>query len=125
MEGPSDQITTDTITRDIGRMSLGKAADRCRYKDAEACLRRCLNLLMPSSLRDCIPTYWQTVCTRDEITGVIVDLSWCLVMVERLFLAVPWGCLRFVIVVFPDHTHLLFMKVLEHVVEGLIKHSRD
>ena len=34
--------------------------------------------------------------------------SWCLVMVERLFLAVPWSCLRFVIVVFPDHTHLLF-----------------
>ena len=29
-------------------------------------------------------------------------------MVERLFLAVPWGCVRFVIVVFPDHTHLLF-----------------
>ena len=28
---------------------------------------------------------------------------------ERLFLAVPWDCLRFVIVVFPDHTHLLFM----------------
>ena len=25
-----------------------------------------------------------------------------------LFVAVPWGCLRFVIVVFPDHTHLLF-----------------
>ena len=31
-------------------------------------------------------------------------------MVERLFLAVPWGCLRFVIVVFPDHTHLIFLK---------------
>ena len=30
-------------------------------------------------------------------------------MVERLFLAVPRGCLQFVIVVFPDHTHLLFM----------------
>ena len=29
-------------------------------------------------------------------------------MVERLFLPVPRGCLRFVIVVFPDHTHLLF-----------------
>ena len=28
---------------------------------------------------------------------------------ERLFLAVPWGCLQFVIVVFPDHTHLLFL----------------
>ena len=30
-------------------------------------------------------------------------------MVERLFLGVPWGCLRFVIVVFPDHTHILFL----------------
>ena len=29
-------------------------------------------------------------------------------MVERLFLAVPRGCLQFVIVVFPDHTHILF-----------------
>ena len=35
--------------------------------------------------------------------------SWCLVMVERLFLAVLRGCLQFVIVVFPDHTHLLFL----------------
>ena len=34
--------------------------------------------------------------------------SWCLVVVERLFLAVPRACLQFVIVVFPDHTHLLF-----------------
>ena len=38
---------------------------------------------------------------------VLLNLSsWCLVMVERLFLVVPWGCLQFVIVVFPDHTHL-------------------
>ena len=29
-------------------------------------------------------------------------------IVERLFLAVPRGSLQFVIVVFPDHTHLLF-----------------
>ena len=29
-------------------------------------------------------------------------------MVERLFLSVPRGCLQFVIVVVPDHTHLLF-----------------
>ena len=40
---------------------------------------------------------------------VLLNLSsWCLVMVERLFLAVPLGCLQFVIVVFPDHTQLLF-----------------
>ena len=37
--------------------------------------------------------------------------SWCLVMVGRPLLAVPQGCLRFVIVVFPDHTHLLFFNV--------------
>ena len=37
--------------------------------------------------------------------------SWCLVMVGRLFLEVPPG-LRFVIVVFPDHTQLLFFKAL-------------
>ena len=35
--------------------------------------------------------------------------SLSLVVVGRLFLAVAWGCLRFVIVVFPDHTHLLFL----------------
>ena len=32
-------------------------------------------------------------------------------MVERLFLAVPQGCLQFVVVVFPDHTHLLFLQL--------------
>ena len=36
--------------------------------------------------------------------------SWYLVMVEWHFLAVPWGCLRFVIVVFLDHTHLIFFR---------------
>ena len=31
-------------------------------------------------------------------------------LVERLFLVVPRGCLRFVIVVFHDHTYLLFLQ---------------
>ena len=39
--------------------------------------------------------------------------------VERLFLAVPWGCLRFMIVVFPDHAHLLFLK-FQHLKENTI-----
>ena len=40
----------------------------------------------------------------------LLNLSfWCLVMVECVFLAMPWGCLQFVIVVFPDPTHLLFL----------------
>ena len=43
----------------------------------------------------------------------LLNLSSCrLVMVERLFLAVPRGCLQFVIVVFPYHTHLLFWILL-------------
>ena len=43
---------------------------------------------------------------------VLLNLSsWCLVMIERLFLAVPWGCMRFVIVLFHDHTHLLFFTI--------------
>ena len=43
---------------------------------------------------------------------VLLNLSpWCFVMVKWLFLAVPWGYLRFVIMVFPDHTHLLILDI--------------
>ena len=45
---------------------------------------------------------------KRELIALLNLSSWCLVIVERLFLTVPWGCLQFVIVVFPDHTHLLF-----------------
>ena len=47
---------------------------------------------------------------KRELVALLNLSSWCLVMVERLFLAVPWGCLWFVIVVVSDHTHLLFLK---------------
>ena len=46
---------------------------------------------------------------KRELVALLYLSSWSLVMVGRLFLAVPWGCLRFVIVVFSDHTHLLFL----------------
>ena len=46
---------------------------------------------------------------KRELIALLNLSSWCPVMVERLFLAVPRGCLQFVIVVFPDHTHLLFL----------------
>ena len=42
---------------------------------------------------------------KRELVALLNLYPWCLVMAEWLFLAVPWGCLRFVIVVFPDHTH--------------------
>ena len=37
---------------------------------------------------------------KRELVALLNLSSWCLVMVEWLFLAVPWGCLQFVIVVF-------------------------
>ena len=49
---------------------------------------------------------------KRELIALLNLSSWCLVMVERLFLAVPRGCLQFVIVIFPDHTHLLFLHIL-------------
>ena len=51
---------------------------------------------------------------KRELIALLNLSSWCLVMVERLFLAVPRGCLQFVIVVFPDHTHLLFFTIRHH-----------
>ena len=48
---------------------------------------------------------------QPELNALLNLSSWCLVMVERLFLAVPRGNLQFVIVVFPDHTHLLFLNI--------------
>ena len=44
---------------------------------------------------------------KRDLIAMLNLSSWCLVVVERLFLAVPRGCLQFVIVVFPGHTHLL------------------
>ena len=49
---------------------------------------------------------------KRELVALLNLSSWCLVMVEWLFLPVPWGCLRFVIKVFPDPTHLLFFDFL-------------
>ena len=45
---------------------------------------------------------------KRELIALLNLSSWCLMMVERLFLVVPRGCLQFVIVVFPDHTHLIY-----------------
>ena len=38
---------------------------------------------------------------KRELIALLDLSSWCLMMVPR-------GCLQFVLVVFPDHTHLLF-----------------
>ena len=49
---------------------------------------------------------------KRDLVALFSLSSWCLVMVVWLFLAVPWVCLRFVILVFPDHTHLLFLSAV-------------
>ena len=48
---------------------------------------------------------------KRELIALLSLSSWCLVMVVWLFLAVTWVCLRFVIVVFPDHTLLLCLTI--------------
>ena len=45
---------------------------------------------------------------KRELVALLSLSSLCLVIGVWLFLAVSWMCLQFVIVVFPDHTHLLF-----------------
>ena len=45
---------------------------------------------------------------KTELVAWLSWSSWRIVIVVWLFLAVSWVCLQFVIVVFPDHTHLLF-----------------
>ena len=61
---------------------------------------------------------------KRQLVALLNLSSWCFVMVERLFLAVPRGCLRFLIVVFPDHTHLLFLVSLA-VFIAHVKHLRS
>ena len=45
---------------------------------------------------------------KGELVALLGMSSRCLVIVVWFFLAVPWVCLQFVIVVFSDHTPLLF-----------------
>ena len=45
-----------------------------------------------------------------ELVALLCLSSWCLMIVVWLFLTMPRVCLQFVIMVFPDHIHLLFLK---------------
>ena len=65
---------------------------------------------------------------KRELIALLNLSSWCLVMVEWLFLAVTRGCLQFVIVVFPDHTNLLFLVFVKRETQTSSKyffHSND
>ena len=45
-----------------------------------------------------------------ELVALFSLSSWSQMIVVCLFFAMPWACLQFVIVVFPDQSHLLFWK---------------
>ena len=62
---------------------------------------------------------------KRELIALLNLSSWCFVVVGQLFLGMPRGCLRFVIVVFPDHTHLLFLfaPLAVHVHTGCYKYK--
>ena len=49
---------------------------------------------------------------KRELVALLRLSSWCLMIVVWLFIVVPWVGLQFVIVVFPDHTHLLFFIIV-------------
>ena len=71
------------------------------YQTVQGRIQDCTLLYVPSS-------FAIILMGKRELVALLSLSSWCLVIVVWLFLAVPWVCLQFVIVVFPDYTHLLF-----------------
>ena len=66
------------------------------------CYRFCCALL-------CIHSSFAIISMgKRELVALFCLSSWCLMTVVWLFLLTPRVCLRFSIVVFPDHTHLLY-----------------
>ena len=55
---------------------------------------------------------------KRELVALLSLSSWCLMIVVWLFLLVPLVCLQFVIVIFPDHTHLPFLSVIHVTSDG-------
>ena len=55
---------------------------------------------------------------KRELVALLSLSAWCLVIVVWLFLGVPWVCLQFVIVVFPDYTHLLLQRTAAKATGG-------
>ena len=58
----------------------------------------------------CVHSSFATISMgKRELVALLCLSSWCPMIVVWLFLTIPWVCLQFVIALFPDHTHLLFM----------------
>ena len=55
----------------------------------------------------CLLSFAIILMGKRELYALLSMSSKCLLNVVWLFIAVPWVCLLFAIVVFPDHIHLL------------------
>ena len=107
-----------TIAVDLGRKATKQTNKQTPIVGVCNCSMFCCTLLYVHSSIAII------LMGKRELIALLNLSSWCLVMVERLFLAVPRGCLQFVIVVFPVHTHLLFSKFyMEHYVQNDVPDS--
>ena len=58
---------------------------------------------------------------KRELDALLSLSSWCLMLVLWRFLSVPLVCLQFVIVIFPNHNHLLFLGVIHANSDGFGK----
>ena len=83
------------------------------------CSMFCCTLLYVSS------SFTIILMGKRELVALLNLSSWCLVIVVWLFLAVPWVCLQFVIAVFPDHTHLLYLLYCKLSKRGYIRVQQD
>ena len=61
---------------------------------------------------------------KRELFALLCLSSWCLMIVVWLYLTMPQVCLQFVSVVFPYHTHLLFL-VKNSVKVNLIQTDKE
>ena len=59
---------------------------------------------------------------KREMVALLCLSSWNHVIVVWLLLTMPRICMQFVIVVFPDHTHLLF-SIISFILFGKIKYK--
>ena len=58
----------------------------------------------------CVHSSFATISMgKRELVSLLYLSSWCLVIVVWLLLTMPQVCLQFVIVLFPDHYHLLLL----------------
>ena len=66
-----------------------------------------------------IISHFQVILSGKRGLIALLGLSYlCLLVIVWLFLAVLWVCLQFAIVVFPDHTHLLFLTYVNPILSS-------